>query len=119
MYIETGSGARSVSGGQKEAADITEQRPYYLAGQWQRSDQPLEVRNPYDGSTVGVTSFATEADVEEAITAAERAFEDTRRLSSYERYDALTRIRRGMEQRRDELVRLIVREAGKPPTVLG
>jgi glyceraldehyde-3-phosphate dehydrogenase (NADP+) len=61
-----------------------------------------------------VTGLATEADVEEAIAAAERAFDETRRLSSHERYDILMRIRRGMEERRDELIRLIVQEAGKP-----
>jgi acyl-CoA reductase-like NAD-dependent aldehyde dehydrogenase len=93
---------------------MAETRPYYVAGQWRRSDQILEVTNPYDGSVVGATSRATDADVAEAITAAERAFEETRRLSSLERYDALMRIRSGMEERRDDLIRLVVQEAGKP-----
>lgn len=93
---------------------MAETRPYCVAGQWKRSDRPLEIVSPYDGSLVGVTSYATEADMEEAVVAAERAFEETRRLPSHERQDVLLRIRRGMEERRDEIIGLIVKEAGKP-----
>ncbi len=88
--------------------------PYYVAGQWKQSDDLLEVRNPYNNDLVGTTSYATEAEVEEATRAAERAFEQTRRLSSHERFDILLRIRSGMEARRDELIGLVVQEAGKP-----
>jgi glyceraldehyde-3-phosphate dehydrogenase (NADP+) len=70
--------------------------------------------SPYDGSVVGATSYATEADMEEAVAAAERAFDETRRLPSHERQDVLLRIRGGMEERRDEIIDLIVKEAGKP-----
>ena len=89
-------------------------RPYYVAGRWQESDDRLEVVNPYDGSVVGVTSYASEAHVEEALTAAERAFDQTRRLPAYARSEALLRIRDGMLALREELARLIVQEAGKP-----
>ncbi len=93
---------------------MAEPRPYYIAGQWRGSPDELAVVNPYDGSTAGVTSYATDGDVEEAIAAAERSFEETRRLSSHARYDALMRLRAGMEARRGEIVLLIVQEAGKP-----
>jgi len=91
-----------------------EARPYYIAGEWRRSDAKLDVISPYDGSVVGTTSYASERDVEDAIVAAERAFEETRRLPSYARHDALMRLRRGMDERRDEIIRSIVLEAGKP-----
>jgi glyceraldehyde-3-phosphate dehydrogenase (NADP+) len=93
---------------------MAESRPYYIAGEWRQSQEALPVTSPYDGSLVGVTSHATEADVEEAITAAEGAFEETRRLPSHERSRALLHLRRGMEARRDEIIGLIVHEAGKP-----
>ena len=93
---------------------MPEQRPFFIAGEWRHSDAPLEVTNPYDGSVVGITSCASESDIEDAMAAAERAFEATRRLASHERSDALMRIREGMQRRRDELIRLIVQEAGKP-----
>ncbi|MDO8611258.1 MAG: aldehyde dehydrogenase family protein [Dehalococcoidia bacterium] len=95
---------------------MSESRPYYIAGQWKRSGARLEVFNPYNGEVVGTTSYATDADVEEAVVAAERAFEETRRLSSRERFEILMRVREGMERRRDEIIRLIVKEAGKPLT---
>ncbi len=93
---------------------MAEKRPYYVGGEWKQSDKPLEIVNPYDGSIAGVTSRATEADVEQAIAAAERAFRETRRLSSHERYEIMLRIRRGMEGRRDDIIESIVKEAGKP-----
>lgn len=93
---------------------MPELRPYYIAGKWKYSDEKLEVINPANGQTVSNTSYATRADVEEAISAAERAFQDTRRLSSHERFDILMKIYNGMEKRKDELIRLIVQEAGKP-----
>lgn len=93
---------------------MPEARPYYIAGRWKLSGPRLEVINPYDGSTVGVTAYASEDDVEEAIAAAERAFQETRRLSSHQRFDALMRLRQGLQRRRDEIIGLIVREAGKP-----
>jgi len=93
---------------------MAQSQPYYVAGHWKQSEARLEVVNPYSGSVVGATSYATEADVEEAIAGAQRAFEATRRLSSHERFDILGRVRHGMEERRDEIVRLIVEEAGKP-----
>lgn len=88
--------------------------PYYVAGQWKQSGDILEVKNPYDNRLVGTTSYAGEAEVEEATQAAERAFDQTRRLSSRERFDILLGIRAGMEARRDELIRLVAQEAGKP-----
>src|SRR5688572_29484162 len=93
---------------------MAELRPYYIAGKWKYSDDKLEVINPANGQVVSNTSYATREDVEEAISAAERAFQDTRRLSSHERFDILMKIHEGMEKRKDELIRLIVQEAGKP-----
>jgi len=65
---------------------------FYCAGEWRSSDQPLDVINPYNGEVVGTTSFATDQDLEDAITAAERAFDETRRLQSYERAAILERL---------------------------
>lgn len=87
---------------------------FYCAGEWRSSDQPLEVINPYNGEVVGTTSFATDQDLEDAITAAERAFEETRRLQSYERAAILERLADGLEARQEEFARLLAQEAGKP-----
>ncbi|MBX5443761.1 aldehyde dehydrogenase family protein [Sphaerobacter sp.] len=87
---------------------------FYCAGEWRSSDQPLDVINPYNGEVVGTTSFATDQDLEDAITAAERAFDETRRLQSYERAAILERLADGLEARQEEFARLMAQEAGKP-----
>jgi acyl-CoA reductase-like NAD-dependent aldehyde dehydrogenase len=87
---------------------------YYCAGEWRSSSQRLEVTNPYDGSVVGVTSFATDSDLEHAIVEAERAFETLRYMPTYERAGALTKLAALLEERQEEIALLIAREAGKP-----
>ncbi|HBY46117.1 MAG TPA: aldehyde dehydrogenase, partial [Chloroflexi bacterium] len=68
---------------------MAKQYPYYCAGEWRSSDRPLEIRNPWNDEIVGTTSFATEDDVEDAIRAAEDAFEIMRVMPLYERAAAL------------------------------
>jgi len=62
----------------------------------------------------GATYQATEAQYEEAVTAAVAAFEETRVLPAYERGRALREISAGIKARREELARLLSLEAGKP-----
>jgi hypothetical protein len=38
---------------------VAEPHPFLLAGRWERSDETLEVRSPYDGSVVGTTFVPT------------------------------------------------------------
>src|SRR3989337_1419447 len=91
------------------AADsgMAREHPFLLAGEWQRSDRPLEVRSPYNGEVVGVTFVPTEQQVEKAIERAVSGFEQTRRLSSEERARILTRVRDGLARRREGFVRTI------------
>ena len=93
---------------------MAREHPFLLAGEWQRSDRPLEVRSPYNGEVVGVTFIPSEQQVEEAIQRAVSGFGETRRLSSEERAQILTRVRDGLAARREDFVRTIVLEAGKP-----
>ena len=88
--------------------------PFYCAGEWRTSAQTFEVRNPYDDSVIGVTSFATEQDYEDAVTAAESAFEEMRRLGTYERAQILQKLTDGLKAREEEIARMIAQEAGKP-----
>ncbi|CAN5746595.1 aldehyde dehydrogenase family protein [soil metagenome] len=88
--------------------------PFYCAGEWRNSDSTLEVRNPYSGDVVGVTSLATEQDLEDATVGAVCAFEEMRRMPTYERANVLFRISELLAERRDEVVDLMTAEAGKP-----
>ena len=89
--------------------------PIFLAGRWVDSPDPLVVANPADpANPAGSTYHATEAQYEEAVTAAVKAFEVTRHLPAYERGAILRNISSGIKARREELGRLIALEAGKP-----
>ncbi len=87
---------------------------FLLDGEWKKCGEPHEVLSPYDGKPVGGTYRAASADVERAIQAAERAFEKTRRLPTYERTGILERTAEGIRRERDSLALSIAREAGKP-----
>ena len=55
--------------------------PIYLAGRWVDSPERLEIANPARPDVpAGATFQATPEQYEEAVTAAVRAFEETRRL---------------------------------------
>ncbi len=89
-------------------------RKIFLAGQWVESPDVLVVSNPATGEEVGRTYLATPEQYEEAVQAAERAFEVTRKLPAYERGHILRELSARVAARRDELAELIVAEAGKP-----
>jgi len=96
-------------------ATVTTPHPIYLAGRWVESPDVLVVDDPAHPETpAGATYTATEAQYEEAVTAAVSAFELTRRMSSMERSRALHHIESGIRTRREELGRIISRESGKP-----
>jgi acyl-CoA reductase-like NAD-dependent aldehyde dehydrogenase len=89
--------------------------PIFLAGTWVESDDPLIVANPADpANPAGSTFHATEAQYEQAVEAAVKAFEITRTLPAYERGAILRNISSGIKARREELGRLLCLEAGKP-----
>jgi acyl-CoA reductase-like NAD-dependent aldehyde dehydrogenase len=88
--------------------------PFLLNGRWLCEGRAVEIRAPYDQSLVGVAYEGTRAHAKEAIDAAVRAFEKTRRMPAYERQRVLQRIVEGLRRRRDEIARVMTQEAGKP-----
>src|SRR5688572_7833970 len=88
--------------------------PLLVAGRWVSDGEAVEVRSPYDNSVVGQTFRATRAQTEEAVGAAVRAFDITRRMPAVERYRALRHISDQISTRREEFARLVALEAGKP-----
>jgi len=97
------------------ASVATKPHPIYLAGRWVESPDVLVVDNPArPGEPAGSTYLATAEQYEEAVQAAVRAFQVTRKLPVYERGRILREIGAGITARRHELAALIVAEAGKP-----
>jgi acyl-CoA reductase-like NAD-dependent aldehyde dehydrogenase len=88
--------------------------PVYLAGDFVEAGAPLEVRNPADGSLVATTFQAGPDELDRATAAAVAAFDETRRLPSYARRDALAHVAACIERDADELATLLSRESGKP-----
>jgi glyceraldehyde-3-phosphate dehydrogenase (NADP+) len=93
----------------------TKPHPIFLAGHWVDSEDVLEVTNPAKpGELAGTTYNATDEQYEEAVQAAVRAFEVTRKLPAYERGRILREISSGIRERREELARIMTTESGKP-----
>ncbi len=87
--------------------------PFYLAGAWERSNQPLPVTCPFDNSEVGATWLAGDAEFERATAAAVAAAGTMRRLPAYERAAILMRAHAELVARREEIGRTIAGEVGK------
>src|SRR5216117_762570 len=89
--------------------------PIFLAGRWVESPDPLVIHNPaHPDEPAGSTFHATDEQYEEAVQAAVRAFEVTRKLPAYERGNILRSISSGIRERREELARTMTLESGKP-----
>ncbi len=88
--------------------------PIYLAGEFVEAGSPLEVRDPATGELIESTFQAGPDELERATASAVAAFEQTRRLASYERRDALAHVAACIERDADELSTLLSRESGKP-----
>ena len=89
-------------------------RPFYVAGSWRTGDGTFDVKSPYDGSLVAEIGVPTDADVEEAVSSAVSAFDETRLLTINQRAEALMHVSRRIAERVDEFAESIAREGGKP-----
>ncbi len=92
---------------------MTDPRPFLVGGEWRSSEDFLEVRFPYTNEVVGRVCQATEQDLEDAIRAAERGFEITRKLPAHARSRILYALLDRMQARRSELVETLILEGGK------
>ena len=88
----------------------------YIGGEWvdAESDEALEVVNPATEEVIGQVPQASVADVDRAVAAARRAFDEGPWpwMAPRERSDALVRFTGVVAGRKAELVELIIAEAG-------
>lgn len=85
-----------------------------IDGRWIESAATETVRNPWNGEPLAEFCLADAALVETAIATSHAAFSKTRSQPAWERSKTLTKIADLIQSRRDEFVRTIVAEAGKP-----
>jgi acyl-CoA reductase-like NAD-dependent aldehyde dehydrogenase len=89
----------------------------YVDGAWRESDGPgFESRDPATGELVGTASLSTARDVDAAVGAARRAFDesDWRTRPAKSRSAVLLELASRLEARTPELSALVAREMGKP-----
>lgn len=87
----------------------------YVAGQWQTpsSEEGQPVVNPATNKELASLSFSTEADLDEAVAAANDAFETWRHRAVEERIEPLFELQSLLDDHIDELAALLVSEHGK------
>ncbi|HXW57512.1 MAG TPA: aldehyde dehydrogenase family protein [Candidatus Cybelea sp.] len=87
---------------------------FFVGGEWRREGEAIEIRSPYDGSPAGVIHRPEGSDAEQAVRAAQSAFETTRKMPAYERQRILREISLAIEASGEEFAQLMALEAGKP-----
>ncbi len=87
---------------------------YLVGGKHHSSDDKLFVVNPYNGSTVGITSLVPENEINIALDKSVAAFSKMKSMSSFNRSELLLNIARGISDKKEILASIISAEAGKP-----
>jgi acyl-CoA reductase-like NAD-dependent aldehyde dehydrogenase len=85
----------------------------FLDGQWVNAGPLLEVKNKYNGQTVGTLPTARHEDVDTAIAAAQRAAQVMADMPAYKRAEILLKTASLLRERSDDLAKTIAAEAGK------
>jgi glyceraldehyde-3-phosphate dehydrogenase (NADP+) len=85
-----------------------------VAGTWTATKNRMVVINPYTGKPFAEVCLAGPREIETAIAKATKAFETTRKLTGYERSQALRHITEGIRTWREEFAKSITLESGKP-----
>ncbi|MFC1502316.1 aldehyde dehydrogenase family protein [bacterium] len=88
--------------------------PFLVDGQKRTSSETLEVKNPFNSEVISTVCRPSVKDVEAAIQSSVRAFEKTRKMPSYQRSEILKKTASLINQRKEELSRILCQEAGKP-----
>ncbi|WP_285757343.1 aldehyde dehydrogenase family protein [Nocardiopsis ansamitocini] len=89
-------------------------RPFWLAGVAAAGDTELTVTNPYTGRVAGTVAVPTPAQIEAAVAAAHAVLDEAAALPAHVRAEALAHTSRRLDERSEEIARVITAESGKP-----
>ncbi len=96
----------------------TEYDSLYIGGQWQpgTGNERITVVSPHTGEPIGSVPCATELDVDCAVAAARRAFDDSPwpQLTPDERADAVARLLHAYQERVADMTEVVIAEMGSP-----
>jgi len=85
-----------------------------IAGKLIKTNETLEIKNPYDASIIDTIFLADKNHIENAIQAGIKAEKLTKSLSRYQKKEILYKISNLIEKNFDDLGLTITKEAGKP-----
>src|SRR5205814_2994649 len=103
----------SRAGRAREAAGMAYARNW-IGGTWEEpGPHAIETIDPASGERIGVAPRTSAADVARAVAAAKEAFPSWASRPAPRRAEVLFRLAAILEQRKDELARIVTREMGK------
>lgn len=85
-----------------------------MKGQWQMTDEFMEVQAPYSKEVIAQFAMATEQDVQYAIEGAQAAASEMAALTSFQRAEILEHLSRLFLENREEAASIISLESAKP-----
>ena len=88
----------------------------FINGEWQnsKSNETLEIINPATEEVIGKLSHARKEDLDVALNAAEKAFNEWKNVSAYERSKIMRKAADIFRSRADYIAKLMTIEQGKP-----
>jgi succinate-semialdehyde dehydrogenase / glutarate-semialdehyde dehydrogenase len=87
----------------------------FIDGRWRNgAAEKLSVLNPATGEVIGALAHASRDDLDEALIAAERGFQQWRRVGVLERSQLMRRAAALLRERNEIIARLMTMEQGKP-----
>ncbi len=85
-----------------------------IGGEFVKTGDIREIRNPYDSSLVGRVHFAGPDMMDKVVEKAVEGYQAMRSLPVYEKARILEEMARGVRENLEEIAGIIAREAGKP-----
>ena len=85
-----------------------------IGGKWVKAKENLEVTNKYSNQVIGKVPLADKESYEQSVKSAQDAFNIISKLPSYKRSLILQKTSELIDQKKDEVAKIIAEEAGKP-----
>ncbi len=86
----------------------------YVGGKFTKTDNIIEVLNPFDNSIVGKTYLAGKNELEDSLLRAKKVKEEMKYLPVYKKYKILNEIASQLKDKKEEFAEIIATEACKP-----
>lgn len=86
----------------------------FIDGEWVATEQYYDLTSPYNGETIAQVPLANAAQVEGALSSAQKATTVMRGLTALERSNILRKVSDLFEERLEECAKILTKEAAKP-----